>query len=128
MKWLLWREYRLNRLLLMTGATLLLLPYAIALFDLGWDAWWGSSQSPRAENAARRFEVAAFFSIVISQLTLALLGGNAIAGERADRSAEFLAYLPVSRWRRLAATGTGFAGVGLEIRLVRAASRGAGRL
>ena len=33
---------------------------------------------------------------------LALLGGNSIAGERVDRSAEFLAYLPVSRGRILA--------------------------
>ena len=31
------------------------------------------------------------------QLAFALLGGNSIAGERIDRSAEFLAYLPVSR-------------------------------
>ena len=27
-----------------------------------------------------------------------LLAGNAIAGERADRSAELIAYLPVNRW------------------------------
>ena len=34
-------------------------------------------------------------------MTLCLLGGHVIAGERADRSAEFLAYLPVSRARIL---------------------------
>ena len=37
-------------------------------------------------------------SLGLSLITFAMLGGNAIAGERADRSAEFLAYLPVSRW------------------------------
>ena len=37
------------------------------------------------------------FSLVISQLAVALIGGNAIAGERADRSAEFLASLPITR-------------------------------
>ena len=36
-------------------------------------------------------------SIALSQITLAILGGNAIAGERADRSAEFIAYLPIRR-------------------------------
>ena len=35
-------------------------------------------------------------------MTLALLGGNLIACERVDRSAEFLAYLPLSRARILA--------------------------
>jgi ABC-type transport system involved in multi-copper enzyme maturation permease subunit len=39
---------------------------------------------------------------VVSQLTLALLGGNLIACERVDRSAEFLVYLPLSRARILA--------------------------
>jgi ABC-type transport system involved in multi-copper enzyme maturation permease subunit len=37
-----------------------------------------------------------------SLLTVALLAGNSIAGERADRSAEFVAYLPLPRWRMLA--------------------------
>ena len=35
-------------------------------------------------------------------LIFGLLAGNAIAGERADRSAEFVAYLPIQRWRTLA--------------------------
>ena len=38
---------------------------------------------------------------MLLQLAFALLGGNSIAGERIDRSAEFLAYLPVSRGRIL---------------------------
>ena len=42
------------------------------------------------------------FSLMFAQITLAGLGGMAIAREREDRSAEFLAYLPVSRARRMA--------------------------
>jgi ABC-type transport system involved in multi-copper enzyme maturation permease subunit len=45
---------------------------------------------------------ASFFSMALSQLTLAVLAGNSIAAERADRSAEFLAYLPPSRKQILA--------------------------
>jgi len=44
----------------------------------------------------------ASITLGLSLFTLAMLGGNAIAAERADRSAEFLAYLPVSRWTILA--------------------------
>ena len=47
-----------------------------------------------------------FSAYVISYMsawfTVALLAGNAVAGGRADRSAEFLAYLPLPRWRVLA--------------------------
>ena len=41
------------------------------------------------------------YALGLLQLAFALLGGNSIAGERIDRSAEFLAYLPVSRGRIL---------------------------
>ncbi len=40
-------------------------------------------------------------SVMCGVLTLALLGGNAIACERADRSAEYLFYQPVSRGKIL---------------------------
>lgn len=42
------------------------------------------------------------FSTLGSELAFAMLAGNAIAGERTDRSAEFIACLPLSRWRLLA--------------------------
>ena len=86
MKWLLWREYRLNRWILITGAVLLLLPYLITLIVL----CWPNAISTGANHIVDSLIVAAFYSLGISQLTVALLGGNAIAGERADRSAEFL--------------------------------------
>ncbi len=81
MKSLLWREYRRNRLLMLSGAVLVALPYLIAF-------------------AVNDFYVMANWSLGLSNMMAALLGGNAIAGETADRSAEFLAYLPVSRLQR----------------------------
>jgi ABC-type transport system involved in multi-copper enzyme maturation permease subunit len=103
MKWILWREYRLNRLILITGAGLLLLPYLVALVAFCWVKVRGGTHiGADHDRAADVFLVATLFSLGLSQLTVALLGGNATAGERADRSAEFIAYLPLSRPRRLA--------------------------
>ena len=99
MKWLLWREFRLNRLILITGAVLLLLPYLVVIIVL----WWPKAPTARALNITQVFGVAAIQSLVLSQLTVVLLGGNAMAGERADRSAQFMAYLPLPRTRRLGA-------------------------
>jgi ABC-type transport system involved in multi-copper enzyme maturation permease subunit len=98
MKWLLWREYRLNRLILVTEVVLLLLPYLFVLVAL---PWANVPANQAAGYIAAAFGVAAVYSLTIAQLTVALLGGNAIAGERADRSAEFIAYLPLPRTRRL---------------------------
>ena len=98
MKWLIWKEYRLNRLILILGALLLIAPYAVFAVafwrDHGLDVSW------KFVHALVRD--ASPLSMVLSQFTLCLLGGHAIACERADRSAEFLAYLPVSRSRILA--------------------------
>jgi ABC-type transport system involved in multi-copper enzyme maturation permease subunit len=100
MRWLLWREYRLNRLIVITGAVILVLPYLAAAGVLIWAPQPFVADAP---NAFVAFGRAAACSFICSQLTLGLLGGNAIAGERADRSAEFVAYLPITRSRRLLA-------------------------
>ena len=97
MKWLFWREYRLNRLILIIFTLLLFLPYVIALIALSWP----SEHVVRPPDASEAFGGAALYSLVLTQLVVALLGGNAMAGERADRSAHFMAYLPVSRARRV---------------------------
>lgn len=99
MKWLLWREYRLNRLILISGLAVSLMPYVTGVINL---TWWVPYGWQTPEQIAVVFTMSAFYSVVFCQLTMALLGGNAIAGERADRSAEFIAYLPLSRSRRLA--------------------------
>ncbi len=93
MKSLLWKDYRLNRLLLIFGFVVCVGPWIIAIARnlliewRGGEAWW-----------APGFWVNVYgISIWLSLFTFAMLGGNAIAAERADRSAEFLGYLPVSR-------------------------------
>ena len=91
MKSLLWREYRLNRWILVSGGVAILLSYAIAALSLLFDV-----------DRASAFFVAYVASSIFSAMMLTLLGGNAIAGERTDRSAEFMAYLPFGRRRMLA--------------------------
>jgi len=101
MKWLIWKEYRLNRLVLIVGAVLLVAPHAAALVL----ALRGVGLQVRGGlllQLSGNLMVSGLYGMLLSQLTLALLGGHAIACERADRSAEFLAYLPVARTRILA--------------------------
>jgi len=98
MKSLLWKDYRINRLLLIFGFVVCVGPWVIAIARhiqlnmRGEGVWWGPE--PWVTTAS--------ISLGLSLFTLAMLGGNAIAAERADRAAEFLAYLPVSRWSILA--------------------------
>jgi len=102
MKWLLWKEYRIHRLILIVAAVLLVVPHLVALIlvwfriGIGPGSWGQADGGPLL---ATNLVGSAFQSVMGSQFAMALLGGNAIAGERVDRSAEFLAYLPVSRVR-----------------------------
>jgi ABC-type transport system involved in multi-copper enzyme maturation permease subunit len=95
MKALLWKDYRINLPVLVFGVALLLAPPLAALL-INLRAQWVSG-SPQAEWSALLVHAVAF-GLAMQLVTVAMLGGNAIAGERADRSAEFLAYLPASRW------------------------------
>jgi hypothetical protein len=123
MKSLLWKDYRINRLLLIFGFVVCCGPWVIAMV-------WGDYLSVRLNDEppwrAPGFWISpCIFSLGLSVFTLAMLGGNAIAAERADRSAEFLAYLPVSRWSVIAskslvafAAGAAIWGVNLFILLI----------
>ncbi len=87
MKSLIWKEFRLCWPILLVGAGLLMAPYVIRL-----------TGSLFLENHEEVDWISlAAFSTAASILTLTLLGGYAIACERADRSAEFLAYQPIPR-------------------------------
>jgi ABC-type transport system involved in multi-copper enzyme maturation permease subunit len=92
MNWLLWREYRLNRWILALGAVGILAPLLIAAVAF----------STSDGEAFPKFLTMYICSNMSAAITVALLAGNAVAGGRSDRSAEFLAYLPLSRWRTLA--------------------------
>jgi ABC-type transport system involved in multi-copper enzyme maturation permease subunit len=97
MKWLLWKDFRHNRTIVLVGSLALLLPYLLMICVM---LWW--RKPPRPTPWPDAWFNAAYFSLCVSQLTVALIGGNAFAGERVDRSAEFLASLPVTRKRILA--------------------------
>lgn len=99
MNWVLWREYRLNRWILVLGVVALVLPYIAALIIFG-DM---SEMDGAPPSVSEIFGGGILASFVATQVVLAILGGNAIAGERADRSAEFMGYLPVPRTLRLRA-------------------------
>jgi len=92
MKWLLWKDICLNRALFILAAVGWFVPYVLAwLVSPG---SWFVKPIP-----AGNLVVAAIWSLVLVQLPMAFVGGNAVAGERIDRSAEFLNSLPVSRRR-----------------------------
>jgi ABC-type transport system involved in multi-copper enzyme maturation permease subunit len=94
MNWLLWKEYRQNRLVVWVTLAFLVVPYLVALCATWWEAAHGMNLQWRlVENLS----ASSFYCLCFGQLALALIGGNAIAGERADRSAEFQAYLPIRR-------------------------------
>jgi ABC-type transport system involved in multi-copper enzyme maturation permease subunit len=99
MRLLVWKDFRMNGLIVITGLVLLAIPHAVALYA----ALFGLG-SPVPEGMSRltmHLFPSSIFGLVLSTICFAFLGGNAIAGERADRSAEFLAYLPVTRRRIL---------------------------
>jgi ABC-type transport system involved in multi-copper enzyme maturation permease subunit len=102
MKWLLWREYRLNRLILIAGGAFFVLPYAIVglMVLVGW--YRSYELAGHVHELASHLIGAWMTSTFAAQLVIALLAGNALAGERTDRSAEFVAYLPLSRRRIVA--------------------------
>lgn len=107
MKWLLWKDYRHNRLIVFTTLALLLTPYLIGIAVIIVGPWIkegmnnGQAVYWRPPWRDILYGTGAY-SIALCQVGMALLGGNAIAGERADRSSQFLYSLPVTRRRLLA--------------------------
>jgi len=90
MKALLWKDYRMNRVLLLVAFLFLVTPYivgiGIRLNDPVPTGFWPETMASSA-----------IASMASSLLVISLLAANAFAGERADRSAEFLVYLPPSK-------------------------------
>lgn len=95
---LLWKDYRVNRVVLIVGLVLLLGPPVVGVAG-------NLYIQARHQTTINWFDVivqTGVVAMICSLITMALLGGNAFAGERADRSAEFMAYLPPTRKRKLA--------------------------
>jgi ABC-type transport system involved in multi-copper enzyme maturation permease subunit len=91
MKTLLWKDYRQNRKILVGIAIILAIPYVMTFY------YPLFSRSSLWEDLMNRIAAGAICALVLSVGMTAFLSGNAIAGERADRSAEFAAYLPIRR-------------------------------
>ena len=94
MKALLWKDARLTRSVFILGGVLLLLPYVGALImgaqlsGQSGESWWGYDQIMRM----------GFISVILTLIPTTMLAGNALAREREDHSAQFLACLPPTRW------------------------------
>ena len=97
---LLWKEYRLNRDFFICGGMLLVLPYFMVWFVLSYTEIWNDMTA--TTGWVLYWESSAYVSVFASQATIAMLSAFMIARERADGSAEFLAYLPPSRLRTIA--------------------------
>jgi ABC-type transport system involved in multi-copper enzyme maturation permease subunit len=99
MKKLLWKDFRLNRGLLLLSALGLTGVYLIGLIVEVSYSW---PEMPTSKAWADG--LCSYGNMALSGMSFiaALLGGNAIACERSDRSAYFLAYLPPTRKQILA--------------------------
>ena len=93
MRALLWKDYRLNRMLLGFGGFALLGPFLLGAANNFYCAW----RIGPADWSVTFWISMSLISLGLSGFTIVMLGANAIAAERGDRSAEFLAYLPPSR-------------------------------
>lgn len=95
---LLWKDYRLNRLVLFIGVLLLVGPFVLAVGSNYYHQWRTGAICAWPDMLVH----SGIMSLAFSLITIGLLGGNAVAGERTDRSTEFLAYLPPTRRRLIA--------------------------
>jgi len=91
MKKLLWKDYRLNRGLIILGAAALAGVHIVgAAIEIS-NTW---PSMPAAKVWADALTSYAHLAFSLTPFIAAVLGGNAICCERAERSAHFLAYLP----------------------------------
>lgn len=96
---LLWKDARVNRLPLLMGLVMLMVPYIITSAAIMQMPLW-SEATPQSAWAIL-LATGSYFSLTCSQAGLAMLSGHLIAVERADRSVEFIAYLPPTRGQLL---------------------------
>ncbi len=88
------KDLRICRLPILVGVTMAIGAFALSSMMYGFaDLWQGGSM----EAWALMMETGSSLSLMTSVMALTMLSGTIIAAERADRSSEFLAYLPPSR-------------------------------
>lgn len=99
MKALLWKDLRLNAVMILSCAVIAATVYVVAII-LEIAATW--PDAPTRNDWGEMLNSYGGVSIFFACCAAGLFSGNAIACERADRSAHFLAYLPPTKKQILA--------------------------
>ncbi len=98
MRSLLWKDYRQNLTLFVALGVFLLVPYVIVtVVGVAAGLYERGNPDVSDESWVYLFAVAGLWSIILVVPGCAFAAANAVAGERADRSAEFAGYLPIPR-------------------------------
>jgi ABC-type transport system involved in multi-copper enzyme maturation permease subunit len=92
---LLKKDWRLNRVVVIAAAVVSMMPYALTLANIRLNPPAYRATEPRDYFDAAL--TAAYACLVLSVVLSAAFGGLAFAAERRERTAEFLAMMPVSR-------------------------------
>lgn len=114
LKTLIWKDFRNHQRFLIAAGVFLLLPHLVAAA--------ATIVNQIGPHAVPEWEWVQFFwgaslaDLGIAALLTAFIAGNAIAGERADRSAEFTAYLPIQR--KDAITSKAIVALGISVGLI----------
>lgn len=92
---LLQKEWRLNRAVVIGCLVTTVMPYAISVGNVWINP--GSYSNVEARTYLQAVQLAAWACLGITVIFAAAFGGLTFAGERRERTAEFMAMLPVSR-------------------------------
>ncbi len=98
---LVWKEYRNNRSAVIGGFASIALVYLVVSVFRHFSGGWRMEYPPVPWPHV--LQIGAFFSLALGTLFHVWIAADSVAKERQDRSAEFLAYLPISRARALTA-------------------------
>ena len=95
---LIWKDYRLSRSLLLLVVATWVLMYLVGVGAQLASTW---PRSPSLSDWAEMLHAYGTAWLYLTMCFAGLLGGHAIACERSDRSANFLACLPPTKWQIL---------------------------
>ncbi|NLX12504.1 MAG: ABC transporter permease subunit [Phycisphaerales bacterium] len=110
---LLWKEYRQNLRFLIGAGIIVLIPYILA-FLYGLSYYLLYSHTAHTNRWFYDLLMApSAISLILSIVITGFVAANMFAGERVDRSAEFVAYLPIKRRTALVSKFIYAAGVSL---------------
>ena len=93
---LLWKDWRVNRIVIAGSAILIASPYVTAALL---EYFYPSARTHSLVGFRQSLSTAAMMALVVTVLMAAVFGAAAFASERRERSAEFLGLLPVTRRR-----------------------------